>query len=136
MNSFPRQKKIFYALLLIAAATAALFETGVLPKGGLTAGYTMEVATIFLTFGLIFLAIKAYSIRMKQVKESDDETLTATCRRMMEIRLALLFVVIIMNIGLFYGTGGENLLYCALAGLMAYIYSYPGDKSTEQLREQ
>jgi hypothetical protein len=25
MNSFPRQKKIFYALLLIAAATAALF---------------------------------------------------------------------------------------------------------------
>ena len=96
----------------------------------------MEVATIFLTFGLIFLAIKAYSIRMKQVKESDDETLTATCRRMMEIRLALLFVVIIINIGLFYGTGGENMLYCALAGLMAYIYSYPGDKSTEQLREQ
>ena len=136
MNTFPRQKKIFYILLLIIAATVTLFETDVLPQGGVTAGYTIEVAALFLTFGLIFMAIKGYSIKMKRAKESDDATLLSTCCRASEIRLALLFVVMMTNIGLFYGTERENMLYCALAGLMAYIYSYPANKSIEQLRSE
>ncbi len=136
MNTFPRQKKIFYILLLIIVATIAIFETGVLPQGGITAGYATEVAAIFLTFGLIFIAIKGYSLKIKRAKESDDATLLTICSRAIEIRLALLFVVMMMNVGLFYGTNCENMLYCALAGAMAYIYSYPANKSTKQLREE
>ena len=136
MNLFSRQNKIFYILLLIIAATITAFEAGALPKGCFTPDYTTEVAAIFLTFGLIFAAIKGYSVKMKKTREENDDTLLATARRAMAMRLALLFAAMMMNTVLFYCTNGENMLYCALAGAMAYIYSYPGNKSIEQLREE
>ncbi|MBR5276447.1 MAG: hypothetical protein IKU35_04845 [Bacteroidaceae bacterium] len=134
-----RQQKLFWALLLVAAVTVALFEVGVMPKGGFaqygTGRYLLDVLAIFLTIGLIPLALKKYSSAMARAVDADDDTLLCTYRRECEVRIALLFVVIMINAGLFYAADNEGALYCALVGLLAYVYSFPKNRSAEQLRE-
>ena len=140
MNKLARQQTIFWILLLTAAATIFLFETGILQKGGLSTynnnRYIIDVTVIFLTIGLIPLARKKFGKSMEKVKNADDETILKTYRRESEIRLALLFVVIITNIGLYYGSGNESMIYCALAGLVAYTLSYPSNKEMQRAKEQ
>lgn len=140
MNKLTRQKTIFWILLLIVAATILLFETGILQKGGLTTyntnRYIIDVTVIFLTIGLIPLARKKFGKSMEKAKNADEETLLKTYRRESEIRMALLFVVMITNIGLYYGSGNESMIYCALAGLVTYLLSYPSNKEIQGIKEQ
>lgn len=136
MNKLKRQQIMFWMLLLVAAATILLFQMGMLPTGGLavydTNRYIIDVAVIFLTIGLIPLAIKRFGKSMERVQGADDETFLNTYRRESEIRLALLFVVMMLNIGLYYGSGNENMVYCALAGFVAYIFSFPSNKAIQR----
>ncbi len=138
-NKLTRQKTIFWILLLVAAITILLFETGTLPKGGLatygTNGYIIEVAAILLAIVLIPLAGKKFSNSMKKAKNADDETFFKTCRRELEIRIALLFVVMMTNIGLYYGSGNEDMIYWALIGFVAYIFSFPSNKYLHREKE-
>jgi hypothetical protein len=139
-NKLSRQQIIFIILLLVAAATIALFETGVLPTGGLTAydgnmRYIIDVAVFMLTIGLIPLAAKRFDASIEKVKNCDDEVLLTTYRRESEIQLALLFVVMMMNIGAYYGSGNESMIYCALAGFVRYIFCFPSNKALQRAKE-
>ena len=139
-NKLSRQQIIFIILLLVAAATIALFETGVLPTGGLAAydgnmRYIIDVAVFMLTIGLIPLAAKRFDASIEKVKNCDDEVLLTTYRRESEIQLALLFVVMMMNIGAYYGSGNESMIYCALAGFVRYIFCFPSNKALQRAKE-
>ena len=140
-NKLIRQQTIYWALLLVAAMTIALFETGLLPKGSLecydgTIRYIIDTAVFMLTIGLIPLAAKKFDKSIEKVKNCDDETLLKTYRRESEIQLALLFVVMIINIGAYYGSGNESMIYCALAGFIRYIFCFPTNKGIERAKEQ
>ena len=139
-NKLIRQQIIFWALLFVAIITVALFETGVMSKGGLATyninNYIIEVTGILLALGLIPLTAKRFSSSMKKVENADDATFLATCRRELEIRLALLFVVMMTNIGLYYGSGQRHMVYWALIGLAAYIFGYPMNKYLHREKEQ
>lgn len=133
--------KILFCLLILAALTTILFfETGILSKGGLTEydteRYIIDVSGIFLTIGLIPFAIKNFSYRISKAKNTEEDVFLKIYRKESSIRLILLFVVIMTNIGLYYGTNDERALYCTLAGLMAFIYSFPGNRTMKQLREE
>ena len=72
-NRLIRQQTIYWALLLVAAMTIALFETGLLPKGGLecydgTIRYIIDTAVFMLTIGLIPLAAKKFDKSIEKVK--------------------------------------------------------------------
>ena len=127
-------------MLLIATATIVLFETGVLPTGGLTCydgtlRYIIDAAVFLLTIGLIPLAAKKFDTSIENVKGCDDETFLKTYRRESEIQLALLFVVMMINIGAYYGSGNESMIYCALAGFIRYIFCCPTSKGIERAKE-
>ena len=74
-NKLARQQVLFVILLVIAAATVALFEADVLNSGGLatydTNRYIVEVTAILLTIGLIPLSGKRFSFSMKKVKNGN-----------------------------------------------------------------
>ena len=131
-NKLVRQQIIYWTLLFVAIVTALLFETGVMAKGGLAIyninNYVIEVAGILMALALIPLTVKRFSSSMKKVENADDETYLTTCRRELEIRMALLFVVLMTNTGLYYGSGQEHMVYWALIGLVAYIFGYPTNK--------
>lgn len=140
-NKLTRQQIIYWTLLLVTAATIALFETGVLPKGSLecydgTTRYIIDTIVILLTIGLIPLAAKKFNKSIEKVKNCDDDTLLNTYRRESEIQLALLFVVMMINIGAYYGSGNESMIYCALAGFIRYIFCCPTSKGIERAKEQ
>jgi len=139
-NKLARQQALFVILLVIAAATVALFEAGVLNSGGLatydTNRYIIEVAAILLTIGLIPLSGKKFNVCMKKVKNADDETFLKTLRRESEIRLALLFVVLMINIGLYYGSGNKNMIYWVLIPFIAYMFGFPFKKYLDREKEQ
>ncbi len=131
-NKLTRQQIIYWAQLFAAIAIAALFETGIIPKGSLAtyniSNYVIEVAGILLALGLIPLATKRFGISMKKVEKADEETYLNTCRRELEIRQTLLFVVLIINTILYYGSGQSHMVYWALIGFVAYIFGYPANK--------
>ena len=139
-STFPGVQKLFWLLLLTATATAALFETGILTRGTIAADattrYFLDVAGVLLTIGLIPLALKRFSSATSAAKESDDATFAQTYCRESGIRLALLFAVTTTNIGLYYGTGNNGALYCALAGAALYIYSFPRKRTMQRMREE
>lgn len=140
-NNLSRQQAIYVILLLIAVATIALFEAGVLPTGGLkcydgTTRYIIDATVFLLTIGLIPFAAKKFDKSIEKVKNCDDETLLNTYRRESEIQLAMLFVVMIINIGAYYGSGNESMIYCALAGFVRYIFCFPSNKGVQRAKEQ
>ena len=139
-NNLSRQQTIYVILLLIAAATITMFETGVLPTDGLTCydgtfRYFIDAAVLLLTIGLIPLAAKKFDKSIEKVKNSDNETFLKTYRRESEIQLALLFVVIMINIGTYYGSGNESMIYCALAGFVRYLFCFPSNKAMQKAKE-
>ena len=138
-NIVSRQQKIFFAFIVIVAATILLFETGIMPKGGLSiqssVRYFVEVAGVFITIGLIPLSVKRFNSAIAAASHSDDESFVKIYRRECEIRMMLLFVVIMANIGIYYATDNNSALYCALTGGLAYLFSFPKNKSREEVNE-
>lgn len=126
--------------MLVAATTIILFETGILPKDVWatysTNSYITEVTAILLAIALIPLANKRFSSKMKNAKEADDETFLKTCRRELDIRLLLLFAVMLTNITLYYISGDDNMIYWALIGILAYIFGYPLNQYQHREKEQ
>ena len=134
-NIFQRQQMLFWILMAVVLLPVLLFETAVLSKGGVTLSGTMqyftEVAGVFITIGLITLALKKFNTTITTA-QINDEAFLKRCRRACEIRLMLLFVVIMLNIGLYYATDNNSALYCALAGALAYLFCFPKNRITEE----
>lgn len=138
-NKLVRQQIIYWALLFVTVATIVLFEAGMLPTGGLTcydgtSRYIIDATVFLLTIGLIPLAAKMFDKSIEKVKDCDDEVLLKAYRRESEIQLALLFVVMMINVGAYYGSGNESMIYCALAGFVRYIFCFPSNKGVQRAK--
>ena len=140
MNKLAKQQTLFWTLLLIAATTIIFFETGILPKGGLTthdtSHYIIEVIVILFTIGIIPWSIKKFNTIIEKNRNTDDETYIKTYKHESGKRLGILFLVIITNIVFYYICNNENMIYCALAGGIAYIFSFPTNKAIQRVKEQ
>lgn len=142
MNNNPLKKTrlLFWTLLLIAAVTTILFETGILTRGAIevsaTTRYLSDVTGVLITLCLIPIAIKKFSNATDAAKKSDEETFAQVYCRASKIRLILFFVVTMTNIGLYYGTANNSAIYCALAGAALFLYSFPRKRTMQLMREE
>ena len=124
---------IFATIIAIAA-----FETGYLVKGALAMNlgeqdlYYIEVSTIMLTMAIIPLALKWFSRTMSKSTNLDKNAFLKLYSKMSLIRMFLLFIVLIVNIFIYYGIDYNGAMYCAIVSLGALLYSYPTGKVLDE----
>ena len=120
---------IFATIIAIAA-----FETGYLTKGALAMNltpedmYYIEVSTIMLTIAIIPLALKSFSRAMKKGADLGNDALLKLYGKKSLQRMFLLFIALVTNIFVYYGTEYNGAMYCAIISFAALLYSYPTDK--------
>lgn len=133
-------RAIFYLLLLPAVAFAMLFECGIAPKEILPQDsstlYALQMSGVITTILLIPIALKTFTRLMaKAAKESDDEIFYKKYRRNSILRMSLTYIVLMANLLIYYVSGDNSALYCALVGLLCFIYSYPTRSTVEMYSE-
>lgn len=139
-NVLLKQQRLFVVLLFVVIITVVFFETGVLTGNGIIESnevqYFVDVIGVLITIGLIPLALKKFSDSINKAKGFNNDDFIKTYCRECEIRIALLFVVMMVNLGLYYGTANEGAFYCALAGFASFIYAYPRRQTMQELRKE
>ncbi len=131
--------KFNFATSIFATTIAiAAFETGYLVKGALAMNlgeqdlYYIEVSTIMLTMAIIPLALKWFSRTMSKSTNLDKNAFLKLYSKMSLIRMFLLFIVLIVNIFIYYGIDYNGAMYCAIVSLGALLYSYPTGKVLDE----
>lgn len=124
----------FVALLVLLFS----FEFGLIEKDVLmnvvpsSVLYMIQVIAIMLTVILIPLAIKGFTKSMEKARGlSEDAFLKVYCKKNIQ-RIFLLFVVLVVNIFVYYAFGYNGSLYCILLGFGSMIYSFPTKMVLEQ----
>lgn len=126
---------IFAALIAVAA-----FETGYLTKGALTpfideeSLYYIEVSAIMLTMAIIPFALKGFSRAMAKGAQLDNIAYLKLYNKKSLQRMFLLFIALVVNIFVYYGTEYDGSMYCAILSFGALLYSYPTGKVLDEYR--
>lgn len=119
-----------FALVIAIAA----FETGFLTKGALAMNltgedlYYIEVSAIMLTIAIIPFALKGFSRAMKKGAGLDGISFLKLYSKKSLLRMFLLFIVVVINIFVYYGVEYNGAMYCAIISFGALLYSYPTGK--------
>lgn len=131
MNTLIRKLKIEYtifwllAILLLALYESGLFAEGVLLTEPLTC-YIAQTVGILLTLCLIPFSLKMFSLALfKRIIQLPQEEALVSYRRWCEIRLALLTIVVLVNLSIYYLTLSSIGGLCALLGLLASLFCIP-----------
>ena len=119
---------IFWVLVI---ATVLLYESDILPQGGLVdnprTAYMIEVLGVLLTVGLIPFSLRLFSLSLvRYVKQSALKDAMVSYRRWNEIRLALLLVPALVNLSVYYWTLETTGLLCAAMVMIASLFCVPG----------
>ena len=127
----------FFSLFAAVIAICS-FEAGLLSKGALalavsaTAVYVIQVAVVMLTVLLVPFAIKSFTNSLnKKLGQGEEDYLKLFVKKSVQ-RIFILFIVLLLNVFVYYGVEYEGSLYCGILALGALIYSYP----TKQVLEQ
>ena len=117
--------------LLSAIIAIVVFETGILTEGALanavsdTVVYVIQVSVVMATVLLVPLAIKGFTGSLnKKVGCSEEDYLKFFVKKSVQ-RIFILFIVLLLNIFVYYGVGYEGALYCGILALGSLIYSFP-----------
>ena len=128
---------IFAALIAVAA-----FETGYLTKGALTpfideeSLYYIEVSAIMLTMAIIPFALKRFSRAMAKGTSLDNMAYLKLYNKKSLQRMFMLFIALVVNIFVYYGTEYDGAMYCAILSFGALLYSYPTGKVLDEYRNK
>ena len=135
--------KFNFATSIFAALIAvATFETGYLTKGALTpfideeSLYYIEVSAIMLTMAIIPLALKGFSRAMAKGTSLDNMAYLKLYNKKSLQRMFLLFIALVTNIFVYYGTEYDGAMYCAILSFGALLYSYPTGKVLDEYRNK
>lgn len=119
----------YFALLAVSLLIVLLYECGVWEKGLLAQDpqteYAAQTLGIILTMGLIPLAIKGFvTILKKRILPLPAQEALKPYLLWSEVRIALLWVVVIISLPVYYGSSDIG-LYCAIVGALASLYCFP-----------
>lgn len=120
----------YIAFWALTALLACLYENDWLPKGVMTDEslvlYLIQCAGVLLTIVLIPLALRLFGMGMLQrVRQLPLEQALVSYRRWNQVRLALLFVVVMVNLTFYYLTLRTGGALCAVMALMASLCCLP-----------
>lgn len=126
----------YVAVWLLTAGVALLYETGVMSEGGLAHDgqmcYVVQTLTVLLTLCLIPVSLKMYSMALgKSCEGLSPQALLVRYQRWNEVRLALLAVVALTGISVYYVTLSSIGGLCSLLGLTATLFCLPTRKRVE-----
>lgn len=129
-EAIKKTRTIYWTQAVVSVVLAALLQAGLIDSTGITMApttlYAIEVAGIMLTICLIPLAIKGFSARVSKAAKRKTPHFIEYYHSKCNARTSILFMVIMMNIALYYILGrSSGPLYCGLLGVAAAIYSYP-----------
>ena len=141
-NTVIRSLRINYFVSFVAALLVLLaFELDFIEKGALvkvmssTAMYIVQVVAVMITVIFIPCAIKGFTKSMEKSKGMPENgILDVFCKKSL-LRIFLLFVVVLVNLFVYYGLGYDSALYCGLLGFGSMIYSFPTKMVLEQYIE-
>lgn len=129
-----RRQRIEYALFwIIAVGLTICFESGILTDG-LYAGnvrmeYFLETSGILLTIVFIPLSLKLFNLALvKRIRQFPLLKALKSYGRWSEIRLLMLAIVVLANLVIYYLTLNSIGGLCALMGLTASFFCWPGVK--------
>lgn len=138
-NKLLNSLRLNYIVALIATAIVVIaFEGGYLHKGALTIllpenyVYMLQVTGVLTTIGLIPLALKWFTHAMEKTRGKSKVDIMNKYSKMSLMRIALLFVVIVLNAFIYYGINYDGAMYCMVFGYGALIYSYPTKNTLEE----
>lgn len=127
---------VFAAIIAIAA-----FETGYITKGMMRVAfndndlYYIEMGAVLLTMALLPIALKSFSRAMKRAGSANGQELLKRYYKSSLLRIFLLFIPLVANIFVYYGTEYDGALYCGIVSLGALIYSYPGGRVLDEIEK-
>ncbi len=128
-----RQRIEYGAFWGVALLLVILFEAGALPSGvyagNVRVEYVLETAGILAAIVLIPLSLKLFSVALvKRVRELPLLEALKSYRRWSDLRLLMLGVVVYGNLVIYYLTMRDIGSMCALMGLAASLFCWPGLK--------
>lgn len=128
-----RLRMEYVAVWLLSLGIPFLYETGILDEGALAHDgqvcYVVQTLTVLLTLCLIPASLKWYSMALNQSLEDVpmQDVVKRYCR-WNEVRLALLAVVALVGLSVYYVTLSSIGGLCALLGLTATLFCLPTEQ--------
>ena len=129
--------QIEYVIFIISAlAFCEDYEFGWLQEGEYAADvrmqYILETIGIVVATCLVPLSLKSFGwVMEKKIKRAPLASAIRLYRRMGEVRLALLAIVVFVNIYVYYATLDNIGGLCALIGVTASLFCLPSAKKIE-----
>lgn len=128
----------YVAVWLLAAGLFLMNGTGIVEEGALAHDgrlcYVLQTATVLLTLCLIPVSLKMFGMALeKRVRPLPLPESLRSYLRWSEIRLAMLAVVVMIGLTVYYSTLSSIGGLCALVGLLATLFCLPGE---ERLRSE
>ncbi|MBR5802737.1 MAG: hypothetical protein IKY31_00105 [Bacteroidaceae bacterium] len=126
----------------LALAIVVLYETGVMEEGLLAHNgslcYVLQTATILLALLAIPASLKMFSMVLnKRIVGRPLSEALASYLRWSEVRLALLAIVALVGLSVYYTTLSSIGGLCALIGLIASFFCLPNEKRmAEELNQE
>ena len=118
---------------LVTAGLPFLYEMGILEEGSLAHDgqmcYVVQTLIVLLTLSLIPASLKIYSVAIHKIPANNSITEVITrYRHWNEVRLALLAVVALTGMSVYYVTLSSIGGLCALLGLTSTLFCLPTEK--------
>lgn len=137
MNLIQKQRFLYISELLLAACTAILFETHLLPSGIIapspSQAYTLQIVFLLLTIVIIPLSLKLlhFSPIRAQIHASGQSYATWST-----IRLVLLGGLLLMNLIMYYLIGFDTSYgYLALMAVVPFLFIWPSEEKMAYERQ-
>lgn len=139
INKIVRRLWAEYMLMwLLSLGIVLMYETGVIEEGAWAHDgricYILQTASILLTLCLIPVSLKMFSVVLKKriLPLVNPEAMLVSYLRWSEVRLALLAIVALVGLSVYYTTLSSIGGLCALIGLIATLFCLPNEKRMEE----
>lgn len=122
----------YVAVWALSLGLLVLYEAGVLEEGTLAHDgricYVLQTASVILTLCLIPVALKMFSQALdKRVRLLPRPEALLSYLRWSEVRLAMLTIVVLVGLSVYYSTLSSIGGLCALVGLLSTLFCLPGE---------
>ena len=122
---------------LLSLGIVVLYETGVMEEGtwahDVRICYVLQTLTILLTLCLIPVSLKMFSavLNKRVLPLENAESKLLSYLHWSEVRLALMAIVALIGLSVYYSTLSSIGGLCALVGLLASLFCLPGEEKVK-----
>lgn len=129
-NLITMHKYLYIAVIMLAVLLVLLFETDILMPGFLpgdnTTQYLVGLASVALTFGGCYLALKLFAFGCIKRQLEDEKTALSAFNKWQSVRMAIIAIMILGDITLYYGSlASDSPKYCCVIAALAVVFCWP-----------